>query len=125
MKNQLIESSHFRFIAFLMQRLSKNFWKCCNFQKNHHSCARITGSVLLLQVAQNGARVLRVRITPKSLGFGYSLLNKNAFCNRREQGNCRICFTADDANVDLSGKGTKVITPVNISPDILLKYFSF
>ena len=114
MKNQLIESSHFRFIAFLMQRLSKNFWKCCNFQKNHHSCARITGSVLLLQVAQNGARVLRVRITPKSLGFGYSLLNKNAFCNRREQGNCQICYSAAAlTDVHLSGSGKYGATKVS------------
>ena len=65
-------------------------------------------------MAQNGARALRVRITPKSLGFGCSLLNNNAFCNRREQGNCQICYSAAAlTDVHLSGSGKYGATKVS------------
>ena len=44
--------------------------------------------------------------------FG-SFLN-NALCNRREQGNCEICYSAAAAtDVHLSGTGAKVTTIVS------------
>ena len=42
-----------------------------------------------------------------------SFLN-NALCNRREQGNCEICYSAAAAtDVHLSGTGAKVTTIVS------------
>ena len=42
------------------------------------------------------------------------LFLNNALCNRREQGNCEICYSAAAAtDVFLGGKGTKVTTIVS------------
>jgi hypothetical protein len=49
-------------------------------------------------------------VTSFNYGQGIHLANQaQVICFRREQGNCRICFTADKLDFDVSGEGDAVV----------------